>query len=638
MASEYAYEVIAVIFLIVIAVSYKKKNWLDLYMNRCFEQLLRAGVFFSALDIAVNIFREFVFPDSYYMWNLKSVVPRVAMIWMALYYLRYWHALSGHRVILKSIRNIEMVLPALIMTILDVTSPVTHLVFYYDAQGVCYKGSLGNLNFLLVTVYFLGACVTAFLDSSRNAVYRGIVCTALWIYYNVMVVLQFVLLKDTSYLLSFYATAFMIFVCYLLYQNLDRYSDRISGGFSRAGFRKVIQEKFKYRQRFSCLFITIQNYLNILSICEEEELEGVMGEIGDILRQYGGRHNQFHIHGSDFAVLQRKEEDSIALYEAVSQRLPGTLRINNKSIPISYGFYMLTLEEAAYDQSEFYKMVASMKKMLKDQLHDRQLLRYEGEVRRNIDLELQIGRMLKKIMQDKRCDIGISPVMDAVTGRRHAIEARIYMRRENGKAIPEGAIWAVAKEMGYVRELGRITLESAMELAMKERILEHGFQKLIINVTPLHISSETVVREYRFLARKYEFPLERLCLEMTEDMSVPFERLDQYINDLIREGITVVLDRYGDNVCNLQGIMKMPFRVVKISEKMVGRYCSGESDVLKYQINMLRDNGWKICLEGIDNEVRYRKVKELGNISYLQGNYYAGVLAPERIHMYMEEV
>ena len=125
---------------------------------------------------------------------------------------------------------------------------------------------------------------------------------------------------------------------------------------------------------------------------------------------------------------------------------------------------------------------------------------------------------------------------------------------------------------------------------------------------------------------------------MTEDMSVPFERLDQYINDLIREGITVVLDRYGDNVCNLQGIMKMPFHVVKISEKMVGRYCSGESDVLKYQINMLRDNGWKICLEGIDNEVRYRKVKELGNISYLQGNYYAGVLAPERIHMYMEEV
>ena len=477
----------------------------------------------------------------------------------------------------------------------------------------------------------------AFRNRTDSWMRRGFVCVILCVMYDITIALQFVILKN-GYLLSFFATGFMIFVCYMLYQNLDRDSDRISGGFSRAGFRKVIQEKFKYRQRFSCLFITIQNFQNILSICEEDELTGVMGEIGEILRKYGGRQNQFHIHGSDFAVLQQKENESVQLYEMVSQILPGTVRINNKSIPISYGFYMLTLEEAAYDQSEFYKMVASMKKMLKDQLHDRQLLRYEGEVRYNIDLELQIGRMLKKIMQDKRCDICISPIIDNHTGQRHAIEAKIYMLRENGKTIPEGAIWAVAKEMGYVRELGRITLESALELAQKERILEHGFKKLIVNVTPLHISSETVLREYRFLAKKYEFPLNRLCLEMTEDMSVPFERLEKYINDLISEGVTVVLDRYGDNVCNLQGIMRMPFRVVKISEKMVERYCSGESDVLKYQINMLYDNGWDICLEGIDNQQRYDKVRDLGDISYLQGRYYSGILTPERIHLYMEEV
>ena len=246
--------------------------------------------------------------------------------------------------------------------------------------------------------------------------------------------------------------------------------------------------------------------------------------------------------------------------------------------------------------------------------------------------------MLKKIMQEKHCEICISPVYDMQTARPHALEAKIYMLRENGKPIAEGAIWAVARELGYVRELGRITLESAMEMAMKERILERGFKKLIINVSPLHISSETVVREYRFLSKKYQFPLSRLCLEMTEDMSVPFERLEKYITELKNEGITVVLDRYGDSVCNLQGIMKMPFSVVKISEHMVQRFCSGESDVLKYQIKMLRDNGWQICLDGIDNQLRYEKVKKLGDISYLQGKYYSKLLTPEQIHMYMEEV
>ena len=236
---------------------------------------------------------------------------------------------------------------------------------------------------------------------------------------------------------------------------------------------------------------------------------------------------------------------------------------------------------------KFYKMVASMKKMLRDQLHDRQLLRYQGEVKRTIDLELQIARMLKKIMQEKRCDVCIVPIVDAHTGQRHAVEAKLYMLRENGRWIPEGAILGSGKGHGLCQRAWTHYSGKCDGDGDAQRVLEHGFKKLVVNVTPLHISSETVVREYRFLSKKYEFPLNRLCLEMTEDMSVPFERLEQHIAHLMEEGVTVVLDSYGDNVCNLQGIMKMPFRVVKISEHMVERYCQGESDVLEYQIQML---------------------------------------------------
>ena len=89
MTSEYAYEVIAAIFLIVIMVSYKKKNWLDLYMNRCFDQLLKAGVLFNVVDIVINILREFVFPESIFIRNLDSVIPRIAMLWLSVYYFQY---------------------------------------------------------------------------------------------------------------------------------------------------------------------------------------------------------------------------------------------------------------------------------------------------------------------------------------------------------------------------------------------------------------------------------------------------------------------------------------------------------------------------------------------------------------------
>ena len=117
-------------------------------------------------------------------------------------------------------------------------------------------------------------------------------------------------------------------------------------------------------------------------------------------------------------------------------------------------------------------------------------------------------------------------------------------------------------------------------------------------------------------------------------MSVSYEVMKEHLNNLKEAGVSLILDRYGENICNMQGIMAMPFGTVKISSQMVHRYCHGESDILEYQIKMLKENGWDICLSGIDNEIQYQKVKDLG-VSYLQGMYFSHPLAPEQLH-YME--
>lgn len=639
MGFEYAYEIIAASFMLIILVGYYKKGWLDLKVNRCFNQLLCAGVLFTILDVAVHIISENLLEGSRAVKYMVSMIPSIVMVLITMLLFQYLMALSEYVIFTKSWKYFLIVLPMAVMCMLILTTPMTHLVFFYDVMGIYHKGKLSDLVMVVMDAYILGACFFAFTGSGqkKKRLCRGMLCILLCLGYNVAIVLQYTVLQS-HYLLSFYAIGFMILVLYLFFQNLDRYSDRISGGFSRAGFRKVIREKFVYRQRFSCLFVTVQNYQSIVAICEEDELAGFMGEVGSVLRKCGGRHNQFHIHGSDFAVLSKREDESVRLYEEIAGVLPAAIRVNNRKVSVNYGYYMLTLEEAAYDQDEFYKMATSMKKMLKEQMDRTKLMRYDGEVRGNIDLELQISRMLKKIMQKKRCDICFYPVIDMETGERHALEARIYMLRDNGKMIPEGAIWAVSREMGYVSELGRITLESAMEQAMQARLFEHGFKKLSINVMPLHISSESVVREYQFLSKKYQFPLNRLCLEITEDMSVPFDQLEKYLQMLREEGVSLILDRYGDSVCNLQGIMKMPFNVVKVSEHMVQRYCDGESDLLEYQIRMLRDNGWKICLEGVHTDMRHEKVKALEGISFVQGDYYSNLVSPDRVQLYMRSV
>lgn len=634
MGFEYAYELVAAVFLICIAVSYSAKNWLSLRANRIFNLLVHISIVFTLLDILVRFALVWVDQDHIIIKYTLSMVDSLEMIATFALFFAYFLALTEH---LRSFsdRKFQLaMMPAWMVALLVFSTPWTHFIFYYDQAGQ-YQAGAGITLIMVVTYgYSFGMCLLAFMNPAHIKRRDAVSCLVLSLIHMGLVILQYTVLKN-QFLLAFYFSDYMVVVFYLLFQNRDRFLDLISGGFSRAGFRRVVSEKYHYRERFGCLFIIIQNYQNITAICNEREMYQVMGKIGAILRKCGGKRNQFHVHGSDFAVMKKTEEELMEIHKRVVQELPTMLRINNKSIVIDYNYFILTLEEADYEQNTYFKMFSSMKKQLRNQTDIQRVMRYEGEVRREIDLELFIGSKLKETMQTKECDLRFFPVMDAVSGKCHALETKIYLTKESGRLISEDAIWSVARDLGYLKDLGDIVVENTLKCVAKEQVIQKGIRKVSVNIMPLHVASESMIQNYKRLAKKYEFPLDHFCMELTDDMSASYEVIREHMNSLSEWGVTLVLDRYGENVCNLQGIMTMPFKTVKISGQMVQRYCGGESDILKYQVQMLHSNGWKICLEGIDNEFQYNKVKEL-DVEYLQGLYFSHPLAPEQLY-YMEE-
>lgn len=633
MRFEYAYELVAAVFLIAVIVGYWSKNWLSLRANHIFKIILNFSVIFTLLDMMLRMVDTYAGGRLIPVKYISSLVLCLEMVVTFTLFYIYFLALTGH---LRSLWNPVFLLsmvPAMVLIVLVMTTPWSRFIYYYDGAGV-YQPGPGSILVMIVTyAYALGMCVLAFLNPAFIRRRDAFLCVVLSLSHLGAVVLQYTVLKN-HYLLGVYYSDYMVVIFYLHFQNMDRFLDRLSGGFSRSGFRRVVREKYRYRERFGGLFVTVLNYRNIKSVCNEQEMYEIMGRIGSILRQYGGRHNQFHIHGSDFVVMKKQEQELTELYQRVSAVLPEAIRVNNRNITVNFGYYVLTMEEAGYEESEFFKMVSSMKKQLNNQTDHHKLMRYEGEVQREVDLELYIDHRLKEILKEERCELRFCPIMNVSTGECHALETSIYLVKENGRAVSEDAIWSVARNLGYMKDLGRIVMESTMESVTRENVLQRGIRKVAINVTPLHVSDASNVRSYRELAEKYHFPLDRFCMELTEDMSVSYEVMREYLNELKEAGVSLVLDRYGENICNMQGILTMPFGTVKISSQMVHRYCRGESDILEYQIRMLKENGWDICLAGIDNEAQYNKVKDL-DVSYLQGLYFSHPLAPEQLH-YME--
>ncbi|MBO5484717.1 MAG: EAL domain-containing protein [Lachnospiraceae bacterium] len=635
MSYEYAYELAGLTFLLLVLISYTAKNWLPLRANQLFHWLINIAVLFTVLDMAIRAASEIPALQTVRIHYVLGVLTTLGILWMVILFFVYFLALTEH---IKSYTDngfLGAMCPAGVISIAVLLTPWTHFIFYYD-KTVHYHRGPGSIVFLAVVFgYVLAMCILAFSNPHIIRRMDAVLTVMLAIIHGLVVLFQFHVLQD-RYLLMFYSADFMVVVCYLVFQNMDRFSDRVSGGFSRAGFRKVVREKCLCQEAFGCLFISIQNYQNITSICVDGELYEVMGEIGVILRRCGGRHNQYHIHGADFAVMQKTEEDVLSLFQEVSQRLPAVMRVNNRNIAINYDYYMLTLEEASYNQDDFFNIMSSMKKMLKEHADGRSLMRFDGVVKEEILLELLIGRKLKRILSDHQYELRFLPIVDAKTGKCNALEILPFMTKENGEIIPEENVWQVAKEMGCIKEIGRIVMENTLRFAAEEKLFEKGIERIHINITPVHIGSESVMREYRNLADKYQISMDKLCMEMTEDMSVSQEVLGKYLNMLKKSGVRLMLDRYGENICNLQSIMNMPFDMVKINRQMLHRYCHGESEILEYQIKMLKESGWTICLDGVDTGEQYQKVTKL-EVECFQGNYFSRPLSPERLHIYMED-
>ena len=153
--------------------------------------------------------------------------------------------------------------------------------------------------------------------------------------------------------------------------------------------------------------------------------------------------------------------------------------------------------------------------------------------------------------------------------------------------------------------------------------------RIHINLAPFKISGIDAAKQFVKIIEKYEIPFDKLCLEITIDQTVRYESLREGMMYLKKFGVSLLFDQFGVSVCNLKQALNLPFDAVKINHYIVCTYCAGRSKQLKYMINMLLANGWRIYLDGVNSETQLSILCDL-DISYIQGNLVSAVLQNDK--------
>ncbi len=142
-----------------------------------------------------------------------------------------------------------------------------------------------------------------------------------------------------------------------------------------------------------------------------------------------------------------------------------------------------------------------------------------------------------------------------------------------------------------------------------------------VNITPDTLLDEAFTDQLLQLLNDHALPVQRLCLEITEQVAlrnpVQAERTMERLRSL---GVSFAMDDFGTGMTSLGYLRDLPLDYVKIDKSFIRR-CEMERSsrmVVEFIVQLGRELGFRTVAEGVETAQMLRYVKDLG-IGLAQG-------------------
>lgn len=629
-----SYAIMALVLLIIIFIFYVYRNWLDLQKNRVFCSLLIVTMFGAGVDLVGRILIQSVSADSLSLAMTIAVVANAGILVISFLLLTYYLGIAG-KISYTNTRNFKLaMLIGVVLLLLLLTTTWTHLFFWYDVRGKYHIGAMMVLLLLCIEAYlFAGNCVICHFRNEIGSRKSWLILVGN-LTFSVAVILQY--LFPTKYRMIYYVIAVIFALYYLILHMVDHYMVYASGCFSKDGFYVVLQEKERCRENFYCLSVNINNMQSVQNVCSEEEIRKFYELIGGYLYEVGNRHAIYQIHSSEFLLLAKDSETVAEYYQKLRKELPPVIRLNDKNIAMVYGYYTVEFSDASYRIQNLYRILAELRRMVKESTGRKEMIRYEGEVEQLLRRELQTVQILNQQISKSDFDVQFIPIFNTADGGVKELEAIFAITLQDGHRVRSEDLWKLSIENGTIKKLGISFWQFVIRMAAEEKIFEKGIDQLHINVVPLQISTKSMIESYCNILEAYHIRPEQIVLEVFIDQSVPEEIQKENLQILHDRGFGLLLDQFGINVCNLKNVLNYPFDRTKIHYHMTASFFTGKEKQMKCLIHMLKEQGWEIGMDGIASADEFEDLYNL-QITTAQGDRIVPFLSLEEMREWLKE-
>jgi EAL domain-containing protein (putative c-di-GMP-specific phosphodiesterase class I)/CheY-like chemotaxis protein len=244
---------------------------------------------------------------------------------------------------------------------------------------------------------------------------------------------------------------------------------------------------------------------------------------------------------------------------------------------------------------------------------------------------------LYRALERKEFVLYYQPQINIATGIVTGVEALSRWNHPKlGLVFPDNFISRI-ESLGLMDNFCWATAERALDEVKQFSVINGHLPRLAINVSVSSLRDLKFPDIFMNLARKYDFPAERIVLEITESGLMEFSLALDVLTRLRMRNFQLSIDDFGTGYSMMKQLQNVPAIELKIDKTFVMHMHSNHADLVMVEkiIEMGHELEMEVIAEGVETDEQLRMLRERG-CDGVQGYLFSRALPPAELLTWLE--
>lgn len=640
------YDIFALVILAILSCLYLTRRNAPTKRNKTFKALLVGAYVSTCADLFTGIVYSLPYRFSILTANISTVVYFISINAMPLLFFFFAKAVADKQEEKTSISVITLFFFLYFVgVLLIIMSPLKHFIFEIDAHGN-YTRCNGLIYLYLISAIYLLSGVGVLVKSRKEIPTQKLITTFLFvILITISIVIQLFRPRD---LVESFFIAISLLLIYFYIQKPEDLIDNITSLFNQSAFLLMADKEIKDNKLYAVgLTIEDLNFLN--STFSVKSVNSILRDVANylyILTKNAKNINVYHLNQGRFCItykaqntLSNEENTEILLRytDTIISRFNDAWK-NRDSVDINLFCRVVFVKpdeiQKADDMIDIIDTLSIDENIKNNMITDAPKIDIDRKKR-----FIKLDSLIKTCLKNNLLSVFYQPIYATAKNRVIGAEAVIRMQDENGIYISPEEFIPIAEKNGCVTRIGEFVFDNVCQMLRSINPKEYGIEKIDVNLSVIQCMQKSLSDLILTIAYSYQIPLRLINLEITETAAARFpEILKQNMQRLSESGIELSLDDYGSGYANMNYLLSLPFKMIKIDKEIVWTAFKNPkaSIALEATIAMIKALDMTVLAEGVETEEQKEWLIDLG-CDYLQGYYFSKPIPKSDFLDYLKE-